>query len=164
MSYTINPDTLSSLLYPVSYRNIEPSAVIQQQVDVYVNGTLAGSFLAAQTGTTGSSAVFDTNVQSFLYSDVAPVTGSKTSIFGTLDTYSLSTNTDVLKSIYAVAKNQTVSTAGFLITATAGQYSATAYVIPSQFYGDDNDFNLSDFYQPSASPFRFLTINTKRLQ
>jgi hypothetical protein len=50
MSYTINPDTLSSLLYPVSYRNIEPSAVVQQQVDVYVGGTLAGSFLAAQTG------------------------------------------------------------------------------------------------------------------
>ena len=161
MSYTINPDTLSSLLYPVSYRNIEPSAVVQQQVDVYVGGTLAGSFLAAQTGTTGSSAVFDTNVQSFLYSDVAPVTGSKTSIFGTLDTYSLSTNTDVLKSIYAVAKNQTVSTAGFLITATAGQNSSTAYVIPSQFYGDDNDFNLSDFYQPSASPFRFLTTNNQ---
>ena len=161
MSYTINPDTLSSLLYPVSYRNIEPSAVVQQQVDVYVGGTLAGSFLAAQTGTTGSSAVFDTNIQSFLYSDVAPVTGSKTSIFGTLDTYSLTTNTDVLKSIYAVAKNQTVSTAGFLVTATAGQYSATAYVIPSQFYGDDNDFNLSDFYQPSASPFRFLTTNNQ---
>jgi len=161
MSYTINPDTLSSLLYPVSYRNIEPSAVIQQQVDVYVGGNLAGSFLAAQTGTSGTSAMFDTNVQSFLYSDVAPVTGSKTSIFGTLDTYSLTTNTDVLKSIYAVAKNQTVSTAGFLITATAGQYSATAYVIPSQFYGDDNDFNLSDFYQPSASPFRFLTTNNQ---
>ena len=161
MSYTINPDTLSSLLYPVSYRNIEPSAVVQQQVDVYVGGALAGSFLAAQTGTTGSSAVFDTNVQSFLYSDVAPVTGSKTSIFGTLDTYSLTTNTDVLKSIYCVAKNQTVSTAGFLVTSTAGQNSATAYVIPSQFYGNDNDFNLSDFYQPSASPFRFLTTNNQ---
>jgi hypothetical protein len=65
MSYTINPDTLSSLLYPVSYRNIEPSAVVQQQVDVYVGGTLAGSFLAAQTGTSGTSAMFDTNVQSF---------------------------------------------------------------------------------------------------
>lgn len=161
MSYTINPDTLSSLLYPVSYRNIEPSAVVQQQVDVYVGGSLAGSFLAAQTGTSGTSAMFDTNVQSFLYSDVAPVTGSKTSFFGTLDTYSLTTNTDVLKSIYAVAKNQTVSTAGFLITATAAQNSATAYVIPSQFYGDDNDFNLSDFYQPSASPFRFLTTNNQ---
>jgi hypothetical protein len=160
MSYTINPDTLSSLLYPVSYRNIEPSAVVQQQVDVYVDGTLAGSFLAAQTGTSGTSAMFDTNVQSFLYSDLAPVTGTKTSFFGTLDTYSLTTNTDVLKSIYAVAKNQTVSTAGFLITATAGQYSATAFVIPSQFYGSD-DFDLSDFYQPSASPFRFLTTNNQ---
>ena len=104
--------------------------------------------------------MFDTNVQSFLYSDLAPVTGTKTSFFGTLDTYSLTTNTDVLKSIYAVAKNQTVSTAGFLITATAGQYSATAYVIPSQFYGSD-DFDLSEFYQPSASPFRFLTTNNQ---
>jgi len=66
MSYTINPDSLSSLLYPVSYRSIEPSAVVQQQIDVYVGGSLAGSFLAAQTGTSGSSAVFDTNVQSFL--------------------------------------------------------------------------------------------------
>ena len=161
MSYTINPDTLSSLLYPVSFRNIVPSAVIQQQVDVYVGGTLSGSFLAAQTGTSGSSAVFDTNIQSFLYSEVAPVTGTQTSIFGELDTNSFSSNLDVLKSIYAVAKNQTVSTAGFLITATATQNSATAFVIPSQFYGDDNDFNLSDFYQPSANPFRFLTTNNQ---
>jgi hypothetical protein len=161
MSYTINPDTLSSLLYPVSYRSLEPSAVVQQQIDVYVGGSLAGSFLAAQTGTSGSSAVFDTNVQSFLYSDVAPVTGLKTSFFGTLDTYSLTNNTDVIKSVYTVAKNQTVSSAGFLITSTASQTSSTAYVIPSQFYGDDNDFNLSDFYQPSASPFRFLTTNNQ---
>jgi hypothetical protein len=161
MSYTINPDTLSSLLYPVSYRSLEPSAVVQQQIDVYVGGSLAGSFLAAQTGTSGSSAVFDTNVQSFLYSDVAPVTGTKTSFFGTLDTYSLTNNTDVIKSVYTVAKNQTVSSAGFLITSTASQTSSTAFVIPSQFYGDDNDFNLSDFYQPSASPFRFLTTNNQ---
>ena len=161
MSYTINPDTLSSLLYPVSYRSIEPSAVVQQQIDVYVGGSLAGSFLAAQTSTSGSSAVFDTNVQSFLYSDVAPVTGTKTSFFGTLDIYSLTTNTDVMKSVYTVSKNQTVSSAGFLVTSTASQNSSTAYVIPSQFYGDDNDFNLSDFYQPSANPFRFLTTNNQ---
>jgi hypothetical protein len=159
MSYTINPDTLSSLLYPVSYRSLEPSAVVQQQIDVYVGGSLAGSFLAAQTGTSGSSAVFDTNVQSFLYSDVAPVTGSKTSFFGTLNTYSLTNNTDVIKSVYTVAKNQTVSSAGFLITSTASQTSSTAYVIPSQFYGDE--FDLNDFYQPSANPFRFLTTNNQ---
>jgi hypothetical protein len=161
MSYTINPDSLSSLLYPVSYRSIESSAVVQQQIDVYVGGSLAGSFLAAQTGTSGSSAVFDTNIQSFLYSDVAPVTGLKTSIFGTLDLYSKTTNTDVMKSVYCVAKNQTVSSAVFLVTTTASQNSSTAYVIPSQFYGDDNDFNLSDFYQPSANSFRFLTTNNQ---
>ena len=159
MSYTINPDTLSSLLYPVSYRSIEPSAVVQQQIDVYVGGSLAGSFLAAQTGTSGSSAVFDTNVQSFLYSDVAPVTGTKTSFFGTLDTYSLTNNTDVIKSVYTVAKNQTVSSAGFLITSTASQTSSTAYVIPSQFY--ENEFDLNDFYSPSANPFKFLTTNNQ---
>ena len=161
MSYTINPDTLSSLLYPVSYRSLEPSAVVQQQIDVYVGGSLAGSFLAAQTGTSGSSAVFDTNVQSFLYSDVAPVTGSKTSFFGTLDTYSLTNNTDVIKSVYTVAKNQTVSSAGFLETSTATQFSSTGFVIPSQFYGDENNFNLNDFYSPSANPFRFLTTNNQ---
>jgi hypothetical protein len=161
MSYTINPDTLSSLLYPVSYRSIEPSAVVQQQVDVYVGGSLAGSFLAAQTGTSGSSAVFDTNVQSFLYSDVAPLTGAKTSFFGTLDTYSLTTNTDVIKSVFCVSKNQTVSSAGFLETSTATQFSSTGFVIPSQFYGDENNFNLNDFYQPSANPFRFLTTNNQ---
>jgi hypothetical protein len=159
MSYTINPDTLSSLLYPVSYRSLEPSAVVQQQIDVYVGGSLAGSFLAAQTGTSGSSAVFDTNVQSFLYSDVAPVTGTKTSFFGTLNDYSLTTNTDVIKSVYTVAKNQTVSSAGFLVTSTASQTSSTAYVIPSQFY--ENEFDLNDFYQPSANPFRFLTTNNQ---
>jgi hypothetical protein len=161
MSYTINPDTLSSLLYPVSYRSIEPSAVVQQQVDVYVGGSLAGSFLAAQTGTSGSSAVFDTNVQSFLYSDVAPLTGSKTSFFGTLDTYSLTTNNDVIKSEFCVSKNQTVSSAGFLVTSTASQFSSTGFVIPSQFYGDENNFNLNDFYSPSANPFRFLTTNNQ---
>ena len=161
MSYTINPDSLSSLLYPVSYRSIEPSAVVQQQIDVYVGGSLAGSFLAAQTGTSGSSAVFDTNIQSFLYSDVAPLTGAKTSFFGALNTYSLTNNTDVIKSVFCVSKNQTVSSAGFLVTSTASQFSSTGFVIPSQFYGDDNDFNLSDFYQPSANPFKFLTTNNQ---
>jgi hypothetical protein len=161
MSYTINPDILSSLLYPVSFRNIDSLAVVQQQVDVYVGGSLAGSFLAAQTGTSGSSAVFDTNVQSFLYSDVAPLTGKKTSFFGTLNTYSLTYNTDVIKSVFCVSKNQTVSSAGFLVTSTASQFSSTGFVIPSQFYGDDNDFNLSDFYQPSANPFKFLTTNNQ---
>jgi len=161
MSYTINPDTLSSLLYPVSYRSIESSAVVQQQIDVYVGGTFAGSFLAAQTGTSGSSAVFDTNVQSFLYSDVAPLTGAKTSFFGTLDTYSLTTNTDVIKSVFCVSKNQTVSSAGFLETSTASQFSSTGFVIPSQFYGNENNFNLNDFYSPSANPFRFLTTNNQ---
>jgi len=161
MSYTINPDSLSSLLYPVSYRSIESSAVIQQQVDVYVGGSLAGSFLAAQTGTSGSSAVFDTNVQSFLYSDVAPLTGTKTSYFGALDTYSLTNNSDVIKSVFFVSNNQTVSSAGFIVTSTACQFSSTGFVIPSQFYGDDNDFNLSDFYQPSANPFKFLTTNNQ---
>jgi hypothetical protein len=161
MSYTINPDTLSSLLYPVSYRSIEPSAVVQQQIDVYVGGSLAGSFLAAQTGTSGSSAVFDTNIQSFLYSDVAPLTGAKTSFFGTLDAYSLTNNTDVIKSVFCVSKNQTVSSAGFLVTSTASQFSSTGFVIPSQFYGDENNFNLNDFYSPSANPFRFLTTNNQ---
>jgi len=161
MSYTINPDILSSLLYPVSFRNIDSLTVVQQQVDVYVGGSLAGSFLAAQTGTSGSSAVFDTNVQSFLYSDVAPLTGTKTSFFGTLNTYSLTNNTDVIKSVFCVSKNQTVSSAGFLVTSTANQFSSTGFVIPSQFYGDDNDFNLSDFYQPSANPFKFLTTNNQ---
>jgi hypothetical protein len=161
MSYTINPDILSSLLYPVSFRNIDSLAVVQQQVDVYVGGSLAGSFLAAQTGTSGSSAVFDTNIQSFLYSDVAPLTGAKTSFFGTLNTYSLTNNTDVIKSVFCVSKNQTVSSAGFLVTSTASQFSSTGFVIPSQFYGDDNDFNLSDFYQPSANPFKFLTTNNQ---
>jgi hypothetical protein len=159
MSYTINPDTLSSLLYPVSYRSLEPSAVVQKQVDVYVGGSLAGSFLAAQTGTSGSSAVFDTNVQSFLYSDVAPLTGAKTSFFGTLDTYSLTNNTDVIKSLFCVSKNQTVSSAGFLETSTATQFSSTGFVIPSQFY--ENEFDLNDFYSPSANPFRFLTTNNQ---
>jgi hypothetical protein len=159
MSYTINPDTLSSLLYPVSYRSIEPSAVVQQQIDVYVGGIFAGSFLAAQTGTSGSSAVFDTNVQSFLYSDVAPLTGSKTSFFGTLDTYSLTNNTDVIKSVFCVSKNQTVSSAGFLVTSTASQFSSTGFVIPSQFY--ENEFDLNDFYSPSANPFKFLTTNNQ---
>jgi hypothetical protein len=58
-----------------------------------------------------------------------------------------------------VAKNQTVSSAGFLITSTASQTSSTAYVIPSQFY--ENEFDLNDFYQPSANPFRFLTTNNQ---
>ena len=159
MSYTINPDTLSSLLYPVSYRSIEPSAVVQQQIDVYVGGSLAGSFLASRTGTSGTSAMFDTNIQSFLYSDVAPITGTKSTLFGTLNTYSLSTNTDVIKSIYCVAKNQTLDSSGFLVTSTAPQYSATAYVIPSQFYA--NEYDLGDFYQPSANPFKFLTTNNQ---
>lgn len=155
MSYTINPDTISSSLYPVAFRSIEPSGVIQQQVNVYLDGTLEGSFLAAQTGTSGSSAVFDTNVQSFLIGQLAPKTNAKTSFFGNLYGFSLTNNTDVISSLYCTAFNQTINSSGFVVTSTAAQSSTTAYVLPSLFV--DGEYDMGDFYQPSANPFLFLT-------
>ena len=155
MSYTINPDPISSSLYPVAFRSLEPSAVIQQQVNVYLDGTLEGSFLAAQTGTSGTSAVFDTNVQSFLITQLAPKTNAKTSFFGTLYGFSLTNNTDVISSLYCTAFNQTINSSGFVVTSTSSQSSTTAYVLPSLFV--DGEYDLGDFYQPSANPFLFLT-------
>ena len=155
MSYTINPDTISSSLYPVAFRSIEPSAVIQQQINVYLDGTLEGSFLAAQTGTSGTSAVFDTNVQSFLITQLAPKTNAKTSFFGNLYGFSLTNNTDVISSLYCTAFNQTINSSGFVVTSTASQSSTTAYVLPSLFV--DGEYDMGDFYQPSANPFLFLT-------
>ena len=155
MSYTINPDPISSSLYPVAFRSIEPSGVIQQQVNVYLDGTLEGSFLAAQTGTSGTSAVFDTNVQSFLITQLAPKTNAKTSFFGNLYGFSLTNNTDVISSLYCTAFNQTINSSGFVVTSTALQSSTTAYVLPSLFV--DGEYDMGDFYQPSANPFLFLT-------
>ena len=155
MSYTINPDTISSSLYPVAFRSLEPSAVIQQQINVYLDGTLEGSFLAAQTGTSGTSAMFDTNVQSFLITQLAPKTNAKTSFFGNLYGFSLTNNTDVISSLYCTAFNQTINSSGFVVTSTASQSSTTAYVLPSLFV--DGEYDMGDFYQPSANPFLFLT-------
>lgn len=155
MSYTINPDTISSSLYPVAFRSIEPSGVVQQQVNVYLDGVLEGSFLAAQTETSGTSAVFDTNVQSFLITQLAPKTNAKTSFFGNLYGFSKTNNTDVISSLYCTAFNQTVNPSGFIVTSTAGQSSTTAFVLPSLFV--DGEYDMNDFYQPSANPFFFLT-------
>jgi hypothetical protein len=159
MSFTINPDTIASSLYPVAFRSIEPSGVVQQQVNVFLDGLLEGSFLAAQTGTSGTSAVFDINVQSFLISQLAPKTNAKTSFFGNLYGFSKTNNTDVISSLYCTAFNQTVNASGFIVTATAGQTSTTGFVLPSLFYAAEYDMN--DFYQPSANPFKFLTARNE---
>ena len=100
MSYTINPDINSSTLYPVTFRNQDTTATVQQKVMVYVNGSLAGTFKASKTSSNSSANIFDTNVQSFVQSEVAPFVGSKTTLFPSLDAFSITENTDVIKSLY----------------------------------------------------------------
>jgi hypothetical protein len=57
--------------------------------------------------------------------------------------------------LYCTAFNQTINSSGFVVTSTASQSSTTAYVLPSLFV--DGEYDLGDFYQPSANPFLFLT-------
>lgn len=155
MSYTINPDINSSTLYPVTFRNQDTTATVQQKVMVYVDGSLAGTFKASKTSSNSSANIFDTNVQSFVQSEVAPFVGSKTTLFPSLDAFSITENTDVIKSLYCSAFAETINASGFLVTSTAPQLSSTSYIIPANFYG--YTYNLADFYQPSANPFLFLT-------
>lgn len=155
MSYTINPDTVSSSLYPIMFRNVDATATVQQKVEVYVGGSLAGTFKASKTSSNSTASIFDTNVQTFVNSELAPQVSSKSTLFPSLDAFSITENTDVVKSLYCKAFAETLDSSGFLVTSTSQQLSSTGYVIPANFYG--YAFNLSDFYQPSANPFLFLT-------
>lgn len=155
MSYTINPDVISSSIYPIMFRNEDSTATVQQKVMVYVDGSLAGTFKASKTSSNSSASIFDTNVQSFVQSELAPFVGSKTTVFPSLGTFTITENTDVIKSLYCSAYAETINSSGFLVTSTAPQLSTTGYVIPANFYG--YIYNLGTFYQPSANPFQFLT-------
>jgi len=155
MSYINNPDTLSSSLYPLTYRSSESSAVIQQSIDVYIGGVLSGSLIAARSQVSAGLSIFDTNVQALANQSLAPNIDSITSVFSTLNTYSFSANTDVIKSLYCTAFNQTLNSSGFIQTSSSPIQSSTAFIYATDFY--ENEYNLNRFYQPSANPFYFLT-------
>ena len=154
MSYTINPDTVNSSLYPIMFRNEDSTATVQQKIEVYVGGSLSGTFKAAKTSSNSSANIFDTNVQSFVQSELAPLVASKTTVFPSLGEFTIVENTDVIKSLYCKAFAETLNSSGFLITSTSQQLSSTSYVIPASFYG--YNYNLADFYQPSSNDHKLL--------
>jgi len=161
MSYTINPDDISSSLYPLTFRNVDATATVQQKIEVYVGGSLSGTFKASKSSSNSTASIFDTNVQSFVQSELAPFVESKTTVFPSLGAFSITENTDVIKSLYCKAFAETINSSGFLVTSTSEQLSSTCFIIPANFYG--YNYNLADFYQPSGNDFKFLTaLNGQR--
>lgn len=155
MPFTNYPDAFSSVLYPVTYRNIQPSGVEQLYVRVFVNASEVGGFHAAKTATTATSGIFDFDISGFAASNVAPFVAQQTSIFGTLNAYSRGINTDAVKALYCQAYKETINTSGFLDTSTAFETTTTGYVLSADTWG--YTYKMDVFQQPVTGLMQFLT-------
>lgn len=157
--YTHYPDTISSTLYPVMYRNEQPSAD-SLLVNVYIDAVNVGSFRAAPAGTSAGNTYFDLDVMGFCAANVAPFVRAKSSLFGTLDEFyrskaADSDPVDCYKELYLTSYPETISSAGYLVTSTAADTSSATYIIPADLYG--TTYSLNAFRQDSAGDMLFLT-------
>ena len=154
--YTHYPDTISSTLYPILYRNIQPDGVEQLLVSIFVAGASVGSYRASYSGTTGTSGIFLLDSSGYVGANVAPAVDQKTSIFGTLNDFYRQSNTDCFKETYINIYPETINSSGYLVTSTAAQASTTTYALSSDYW--EYDYNLSIFQQPTGDgAFQFLT-------
>lgn len=157
--YTHYPDTISSTLYPVMYRNSQSSAD-SLLVNVYIDAENVGSFRAAPAGTSAGNTYFDIDVMGFCAANVAPFVREKSSLFGTLDNFYRSKSlpddpVDCYKELYVTSYPETISSAGYLVTSTAADTSSATYIIPSDLYG--TTYSLNAFKQGSSGDMLFLT-------
>ena len=155
MPYTYYPDSITSTLYPVTYRNTQSSAN-SLLVDVYIDGASVGSFHAASGGGTSSATYFDIDVMGFCAANVAPFVRSQSSVFGTLNDFYRSLNIiDCYKELYLTSYPENISSAGYLVTSTAADTSSASYIIPADFYG--TTYSLNQFTQAGSGDMYFLT-------
>ena len=154
MPYTHYPDTISSTLYPIMYRDIQPDGVEQLLVSIFVAGANVGSYRASYSSTSGTSGVFLLDSSGYVGANVAPAVDQKTSIFGTLNDFYRQLNTDCFKSTYINIYPETINSSGYLVTSTAAQTSTTTYALSADTW--EYDYNLSIFQQPVGN-FQFLT-------
>lgn len=159
--YTYLPDAISSTLYPVMYRN-EQSSADSLLVNVYIDDENVGSFRAVPAGTSAGNPYFDLDVMGFCAANVAPFVREKSSLFGTVAEFyrSLMLDTDPVdcfKELYLTSFPENISSAGYLITSTAGDTSSAnkVRIIPADLYG--TTYSLNAFRQSSAADMLFLT-------
>ena len=155
MAYTYYPDSITSTLYPVTYRNTQSSAN-SLLVEVYIDGSNVGSFHAASGGGSSSATYFDIDVMGFCAANVAPFVRSQSSVFGTLNDFYRSLNTtDCYKELYLTSYPENISSAGYLVTSSAADTSSASYIIPADFYG--TTYSLNQFTQAGSGDMHFLT-------
>lgn len=152
--YTYYPDSITSTLYPVTYRNTQASAD-SLLVAVYVAGEQVSSFHAASAGQTSAGVYFDFDVMGFCAASVAPFVEGKSSVFGTLNDYYRSLATDCYKELYVISYPENISSAGYLVTSSAGDTSSAGYIIPADYYG--TTYSLNQFTQAASGDMYFLT-------
>ena len=167
--YTHYPDSISSTLYPVMYRNTQPIAD-SLLVNVYIDTVNVGSFHAAPAGTSSGSPYFDIDVMGFCAANVAPFVREKSSLFGTLDDFYRSKSidgdpVDCFKQLYVTSYGENISSAGYLVTSTAADTSSASYIIPADLYGTTYSFSSIQcrgyaFFDGYAGPAKYA-INAK---
>jgi len=153
--FTHNPDLISSTLYPLTYRNIQPDGVEQLLVSIFVEGVNVGNYRAAPTGTSGTSGVFLLDSSGYVGANVAPGVETITSIFGTPGDFCRSENADCFKSTFVRVFPETINTSGYLVPSTAYGQSSTTYAMSADYW--NYDYSLSIFQQPTAGNMQFLT-------
>jgi hypothetical protein len=153
--FTHYPDTISTTLYPIVYRSVQPSGVEQLLVSIFVAGSNVGNYRASYSGTTGTSGIFLLDTSGYVGANLAPGVSSQTSIFGSLGNFYRVQNTDCFKSMYVSIYSETINTSGYLITSTAAITSTTAYALSADTW--NYTYDLSVFQQPTSGDMQFLT-------
>lgn len=161
MSYTIEPHTVSSPVFPVYFRNNRTTSADAQNVicTLYADGEAVGTWRKSWS----SSAFgfdFDIDVCSFVERASAPYSNAKTSFFGSLDTKGFIENTDAFTPYYLYTELEIRNSSGFLETVSgSGQTSNTLYAV-NAITSLASPF-MDEYYEPSATgDFRFLNTGS----
>lgn len=159
MSYTASPQTLAAAYRPLVFRNSRTTAddVQRLKVEVYVGGSLKATFRKDYFDLTGTTYLFDIDVQSIVAREIAPSARAITSIFQTFDDYTTTGNTDAIASYYVTTYIEKLNGDGLIETDGAtGETSSTLYAIPASRPASDS--SLKEYYNDTAtSYFKFLT-------
>ena len=157
MSYTIEPNTVSSPVFPVYFRNNRTSTADVQNVicTLYADSEAIGTWRKSW-GSSGFGYDFDIDTRSFIERSIAPFKDAKTSFFGALNSKGFISNTDAFVPYYLYTELEVRNSSGFLETVLgSGETSSTLYAVNAVL--PLSDPFMSDYYQPSAGgDFKFL--------
>jgi hypothetical protein len=160
MSYTIEPVTPQTPYWPLVFRNTRTTSADAETlfVEVYVGGTLAGTYRKPyDTTTTAGVYTFDVDAQIPVSRECGPKATAFSSLFGTFGTTTVVNNSDIYKAYTVATYLEVLNNDGYLEQSSAsGETSSVLYALPAARRKDT--VNLGRFHYPTTgSGFKFIT-------